>query len=80
MCHVCGFICYLCVQLKLKINRKSLSNQALKSAYPFAAQLPLLAFRIIQLMTGEPRPLYSALQLLGESGACGIHDDWEKQV
>ena len=25
----------------------------------------------IQLMTGEPRPRYSALQLLGASGACG---------
>ena len=32
---------------------------------------PLLALRIIQLMTGEPRPRYSALQLLVESGACG---------
>ena len=26
-----------------------------------------------QLMTGEPRPRYSALQLLGESGAYGPH-------
>ena len=34
MCHVCGFICYLCVELKLMINTKSLSNQALKSAHP----------------------------------------------
>ena len=33
MCHVCGFIFYLCVQLKLKINTRSLSNQALKSAH-----------------------------------------------
>ena len=32
MCHVCGFICYLCVELKLMINTRSLSNQALKSA------------------------------------------------
>ena len=31
---------------------------------------PLLALRSTQLMTGEPRPRYSALQLLGESGAC----------
>ena len=31
----------------------------------------LLALRDIQLMTGEPRPRYSALQLLGVSGACG---------
>ena len=30
---------------------------------------PLLALRSIQLMTGEPRPRYSALHLLGESGA-----------
>ena len=34
MCHVCGFICYLCVELKLMINIRSLSNQALKSAHP----------------------------------------------
>ena len=33
---------------------------------------PLLALRNIQLMTGEPRPRYSALQLLGESGACDL--------
>ena len=32
---------------------------------------PLLALRSIQLMTGEPQPRYSVLQLLGESGACG---------
>ena len=32
MCHGCGFICHLCLQLKLKINTRSLSNQALKSA------------------------------------------------
>ena len=30
----------------------------------------LLALRSIQLMTGELRPRCSALQLLGESGAC----------
>ena len=34
MCHVCGFICYLCIELKLMINTRSLSNQALKSAHP----------------------------------------------
>ena len=34
MCHVCGFICYLCVELKLMINTRSLSNQALKSVHP----------------------------------------------
>ena len=33
---------------------------------------PLLALRSIQLMTGEPQPRYSALQLLGESGAFGL--------
>ena len=33
---------------------------------------PLLALRGIQLMTGEPRPWYNALQSLGESGACGF--------
>ena len=34
MCHVCGFIWYLCVELKLIINTKSLSNQTLKSEHP----------------------------------------------
>ena len=34
MCHVCGFICYLCVELKLMINTRSLPNQTLKSAHP----------------------------------------------
>ena len=33
MCHVCEFICYLCMQLNLKINTRSLSIQALKSAH-----------------------------------------------
>ena len=40
-------------------------------AHPDAC-CPLLALRSIQLMTGEPRPRYSALQLLGESGACDL--------
>ena len=35
--------------------------------------LALLALRSIQLMTGKPRPRYSALQLLGESGACVVN-------
>ena len=35
------------------------------------ARCPLMALRSILLMAGEPRPRYSALQLLGESGACG---------
>ena len=34
MCLVCGFICYLWVELKLKISKISLSNQALKSVHP----------------------------------------------
>ena len=34
MCHICGFICYLCVELKLMIKTRSLSNQAMKSAHP----------------------------------------------
>ena len=34
MWHVCGFIYYSCVELKLMINTGSLSNQALKSAHP----------------------------------------------
>ena len=33
MCHVCGFIWYLCVQFKSKISTRSLSNQTLKSAH-----------------------------------------------
>ena len=33
MRHVCGFICYLCVELKLMINTRSLSNQALQSVH-----------------------------------------------
>ena len=46
MCHVCGLICYLCVELKLMINTRSLSNQALKSAHPSLLCCPLLALRI----------------------------------
>ena len=34
MRHVCGFTCSLCVELKLMINTRSLSNQVLKSAHP----------------------------------------------
>ena len=34
MCHVCRLICYLCVELKLMINTRSISNQALNSAHP----------------------------------------------
>ena len=44
MSHVCGFICYLCVKLKLTINTRSLSNQALKSAHPSLLCCPLKAF------------------------------------
>ena len=33
MCHACRFICYLCVELKLNINTRSRSIQALKSAH-----------------------------------------------
>ena len=36
------------------------------------AHCPLLALRGIQLMTGEPRPRYGALQLLGKSRACAL--------
>ena len=38
------------------------------------AYCPLLALRSIQLKAGEPRPRYSALQLLGENGTCGYID------
>ena len=149
MCHVCGFICYLCMQLKLKINTRSLSNQVshygdvimgpiasqitsptivystvysdadqrkhqssaslafvrgihrgpvnsphkwpvTRKMFPFddvimgvsaliTAQFPLLALRgSFQLMTAEPRPRYSALQLLGESGTYGWK--WKSSV
>ena len=53
------------ISLKMKKN--------LLSPTPDAC-CPLLALRSIQLMTGEPRPRYSALHLLGESGACGCGD------
>ena len=64
------------MELKLMINTRSLSNQALKSAHPSLLCCPLVALRNIQLMTGEPRPRYSALQLLGVSGACGWNNVW----
>ena len=38
----------------------------------------LLALRSIQLMTGEPRPRYSTLLLLAESGACGLNLSWKE--
>ena len=43
---------------------------------------PLLALRSIQLMTSEPWPRYSVLQLLGESGACGLNwaRNWARNV
>ena len=54
MCHVCGVICYLCVELKLMINTRSLSNQALKSAHPSLLCCPLLALRVF---IGASQPL-----------------------
>ena len=42
MCHVCGFICYLCVELKLLINT------SIEISAPIAAQLKLLALRSIR--------------------------------
>ena len=53
MCHVCGFICYLCVELKLMINTRSLSNQALKPAHPSLLCCPLLALRVF-IGAGQP--------------------------
>ena len=76
MCHVYKFMCYAFVELKLKINTRSLFNRTLNRAHPPLLCCALLALRSIQLMTGEPRPRYNALQLLGVSGACalnGIH-------
>ena len=76
MAHVYKFMCYAFVELKLKINTRSLFNRTLNRAHPPLLCCALLALRSIQLMTGEPRPRYNALQLLGVSGACaltGIH-------
>ena len=72
MCQVCGFICYFCVELKLKINTRSRSYKALKWEHPSLRNCRCWPSGVFQLMTGEPRPRYSALQLLGESGACGF--------
>ena len=47
MCHVCGFICYLRVELKLMINTRSLSKSSIVVSAPIVAQLPLLAFRSV---------------------------------
>ena len=72
MCHVYKFMCYSFVELKLKINTRSLFNRTLNRAHPPLLCCALLALKSIQLMTGEPRPRYNALQLLGVSGACGL--------
>ena len=72
MCHVYKCMCYSFVELKLKINTRSLFNPTLNPAHPPLLCCALLALRSIQLMTGDPRPRYSALQLLGVSGACGL--------
>ena len=71
MCHVYKCMCYSFVELKWKINTGSLFNRTLNPAHPPLLCCALLALRSIQLMTGEPRPRYNALQLLGVSGACG---------
>ena len=34
LCHVCRFICNLCVEFKLQLNTRSLSNQALNPVHP----------------------------------------------
>ena len=73
MCHVYKFMCYAFVELKLKINTRSLFNRTLNRAHPPLLCCTLLALRSIQLMTGEPRPRYSALQLLSVSGACALN-------
>ena len=70
MCHVYKFIGYSFVELKLKIDTRSLFNRTLNPAHPPLFCCALLALRSIQLMTGEPRSRYNAIQLLGVSGAC----------
>ena len=76
MCHVYKFMCYSFVELKLKINTRSLFNRTLNRAHPPLLCCALLALRSIQLMTGEPRPRYNALQLLGVSEACELANTW----
>ena len=69
------------MELKLKINTRSLFNRTLNPAHPPLLCCALLALRSIQLMTGEPRPRYNALRLLGVSGACGrVHRPHSRQV
>ena len=51
--------------------RISLKTEIFLSPTPDAC-CPFLALRSTQLMTGEPRPRYSVLQLLGENGACVV--------
>ena len=62
MCHVYKCMCYSFLELKLKINKRSLFNRTLSPAHPPLLCCALLALRSIQLMTGEPRPRYNALQ------------------
>ena len=52
----------------------SLKKKNILSPTPHAC-CPLLALSSIQLMTGEPRPRYSSLQLLGVSGACAFYNE-----
>ena len=69
MCLVYWFISYSCVKLKLEFNPQSLFNQAPNPVHPSPLSSCLLALRSIQFMTGEARPRYSVLQLIGECGA-----------
>ena len=76
MYHVCGFICYLYVELKLKIYTRSLSNQALKPAHP-----SLLSFRFWPWVYSLGLVIcYSTSgTLLDVSEACGLDEMWSSE-
>ena len=67
MCNIIKMMLYNSCSQMLRI---SLKTEKILTPTPVAC-CPLLALRSNQLMTGKLRPWYSALQLLGESGACG---------
>ena len=68
MCNIIKMMPYNGCSHMLRISLKTEKNILLPT--PDACG-PLLALRSIQLMNAKPRPRHSALQLLGESGACG---------
>ena len=61
--NVCSHIIICCT---FRLKRKNILSPTRDACCPLLA----LQLRSIQLMNGEPLPRYSALQLLGENGAC----------